>query len=107
MTNAFKIDVERFKQELLKQVQPGTGMIDVSLGTNASEAEEMAAGEAVVAVAVMLQRPITLHFLGEEQLVEEREEERQYVLLGVLYLALPARLRGASRLRCIGDVGNG
>lgn len=34
MATTFRMDVERFKAELLKQVQPGTETIDLHLNTN-------------------------------------------------------------------------
>ncbi len=67
MGTTFRMDVERFKAELLKQVQPETGMVDLCLRTNSSEEAEMAAGEATAEIAVMLQRPIVLHFFDGEQ----------------------------------------
>jgi len=68
MGTPFRMDVERFKAELLKQVQPGTGTVHMSLSTNYGEEQEMAAGEALVAIAEMLQRPAVLHFFDGEQL---------------------------------------
>ncbi len=68
MTTPFRMDVERFTAELLKQVQPGTGTVHVSLSTNACEEQEMVAGGAVRAIAAMLQRPVVLHFFDGEQL---------------------------------------
>lgn len=67
MAEAFKIDVERYKEELHKQVKPGTGMVNLYLSKKYREEEEMALGEAAVAIAEMLYRPITLHFCGEQQ----------------------------------------
>ncbi len=71
MATPFKMDVERFKADLLKQVQPGTGTVHVSLSTHYAEEPEMAAGEALVTIAEMLQRPVVLHFFDGEQLQVE------------------------------------
>ncbi len=68
MATLFSREVERFQAELLKQVQPGTGTVHISLSTNVREEQEMAAGEAVVAIAEMLQRPVVLHFFDGDQL---------------------------------------
>ena len=70
MAETFRLKVERYKEELLKQVKPGTGTVSLYVSTNHNEEEEMAAGEAAVAIATMLQRPINLHFTDGEQQVE-------------------------------------
>ncbi len=67
MAETFRLQVERYTEEFLKQVKPGTGTVNLYLRTNHNEEEEMAAGEAAVEVAEMLQRSITLHFTDGEQ----------------------------------------
>ena len=74
MAEAFKINVERYTRELLKQVKPGMGTIHLYMSKTSSEEEEMALGEAAVALVERLHRPVTLHFSSEEQ---QREEERR------------------------------
>ena len=76
MAEAFQIKVERLKEELLKQVKPGTGTIHLYMSKTSSEEEEMALGEAAVALVERLHRPVTLHFSSEEQ---QREEERREI----------------------------
>jgi hypothetical protein len=67
MAEAFKIRVERYTRELLQQVKPGTGTVHLYLSKIYREEEEMALGEAAVAIAEMLSRPITLHFTDQGQ----------------------------------------
>ena len=74
MAEAFQIKVERYKAELLKQVKPGMGTIHLYMSKTSSEEEEMALGEAAVALVERLHRPVTLHFTAEEQ---KREEEKR------------------------------
>ena len=78
MAEAFQIKVERYTRELLKQVKPGMGTIHLYMSKTSSEEEEMALGEAAVAVVERLHRPVTLHFRAEEQ-KQEAEERREIV----------------------------
>ena len=70
----FRVNVERFKAELLQQVQPGSGLVNMRLSIQGSKEEERAAAEALAAIAVMLHRPIILS-LGEEPRPARGEEE--------------------------------
>ncbi len=67
MAEAFQIRVERYTRELLKQVKPGTGTIYLYMSKTECEEEEIAFGEAAVALVERLHRPVTLHFHAEEQ----------------------------------------
>ena len=73
MATTFRMEVERFKAELVQQVQPGTGAVDVHLPTTTSSEQEMAAGAASGEIDAMLQRPVVLHFADGGR-VEWRKE---------------------------------
>lgn len=75
MAEAFQSMVERYTRELLKQIRPGTATILLYISTTRSEEEEMALGEAAVALVERLHRPVTLHFRAEEQKQEAPERQ--------------------------------
>ena len=77
MAEAFQIMVERYTRELLKQVKPGMETVHLYISKTACEEEEMALGEAAVALVERLHRPVTLHFSTEEQQREEQERRER------------------------------
>jgi hypothetical protein len=78
MAEAFQSMVERYTRELLKQIKPGMGVIHLYISKSAHEEEEMALGEAAVAIVERLHRAVTLHFGAEEQ-KREIPERREIV----------------------------